>query len=200
MKKLLLFTTVAIFAFVNANAQGEFRIGFKAGVNIASIGGDDTFGVGSLGSRTGFHIGGLVEIPITEKISIQPELLYSMKGSNIDFSSGDTDVKLDYIDIPIMGKYHIIQGLSGELGPVIGVLVKADADNGDDTQDIKDFYKSTDIALGIGASYRLPMGVFFSLRYNKGLTDINDGDMDGNNGNNFKNQNNVFQASAGYSF
>ncbi len=195
MKKLLLFTAVAIFAFVNANAQGEFRIGFKGGVNIASVGGDNTFGVGSFGSRTGFHIGGLVEIPISEKISIQPELLYSMKGSNYDFSSGDTDIKLDYIDVPILGKYHIIEGLSGEFGPVIGVLVKADADDGDETVDIKEFYKSTDIGLAIGASYRLPMGVFFSLRYNKGLTDINDDSEI-----TAKNQNNVFQVSAGYSF
>ncbi|TXD67771.1 PorT family protein, partial [Aequorivita lipolytica] len=41
----------------------------------------------------------------------------------------------------------------------------------------------------------LNMGVFFSLRYNKGLLDVND--IDGYNG---KNQNNVFQVSAGYSF
>ncbi|QQX76083.1 MULTISPECIES: porin family protein [Aequorivita] len=195
MKKILLFTAFAIFAFVNSHAQGEFRIGFKAGVNVASIGGDDTFGIGSFGSRTGFHVGALVEIPINEKFSVQPELLYSAKGSNYDFSSGDTDIKLDYIDVPILAKYHIIQGLSAELGPVIGVLVKADADNGDETEDIKEFYKSTDIGIGIGASYRLPMGVFFSLRYNKGLTDIND-----NPDTNAKNQNNVFQVSAGYSF
>ncbi|MDP2685790.1 MAG: porin family protein [Aequorivita sp.] len=194
MKKILLFVAVVIFT-LNSNAQGEFRIGFKAGVNVASIGGDDTFGIGSFGSRTGFHVGALVEVPINEKFSIQPEILYSAKGSNYDFSSGDTDIKLDYIDLPILVKYHIIQGLSAELGPVIGVLVKADADDGDETEDIKEFYKSTDIGLGVGASYRLPMGVFFSLRYNKGLTDIND-DPDFNG----KNQNNVFQASAGYSF
>ena len=195
MKKLLLFTAFAIFAFVNSNAQGEFRIGFKGGVNIASIGGDNAFGVGSFGSRTGFHIGALVEIPITDKISVQPELMYSMKGSDFSFASSDFDIKLDYIDVPIMGKYHIIEGLSGEFGPVIGVLVKADADNGDETEDIKDLYKTTDIGLAIGATYRLPMGVFFSLRYNKGLTDIND-DPDTN----AKSQNNVFQVSAGYSF
>lgn len=195
MKKLLLFIPIAIFTFANSNAQGEFRIGFKAGVNIASIGGDNTFGVGSFGSRTGFHLGALVEIPINDKFSVQPELLYSMKGSNYDFSTGDTDIKLDYIDVPVMGKYHIIEGLSAELGPVIGILVKADADDGDETVDIKEFYKSTDIGIGIGASYRLPMGVFFSLRYNKGLTDINDDPEI-----NAKNQNNVFQVSAGYSF
>src|SRR5690606_23254657 len=145
MKKLLLFTAFAIFAYVNSNAQGEFRIGFKGGVNIASIGGDNTFGVGSFDSRTDFHIGALVEIPITDKISVQPELMYSMTGSDLSFASSDFDFKIDYIDVENMGTYHIIEGLSGEFVPVKGVLVKADAANGDETDDIKDFYKATDI-------------------------------------------------------
>src|SRR5690606_40049409 len=67
MKKLLLFTAVALFAFTTAQSQ-EFRIGAKAGVNIASLGGDSYYGgLGSLGSRTSFHIGGLVEIPLMGK-------------------------------------------------------------------------------------------------------------------------------------
>lgn len=90
-----------------------------------------------------------------------------------------------------MAKYYIIEGLSAELGPSLGVLVSAKA--GD--EDAKDFYKSFDAAIAVGATYRLNMGVFFSLRYNKGLLDVNDSDEI-----NFKNQSNVFQVSAGYSF
>ena len=201
MKYLLLFTAFAIFAFANSNALAVFRIGFKAGLNVASIGGDAYYtGFGGFNSRTSFHIGGLVEIPIADKISIQPEILYSAQGSKVNYGFGtNEDTKIDYINIPIMGKYHIIAGLSGEIGPVIGVLVKAegvDFESGD-VGDTKDQYKSTDIGIGIGASYRLPMGIFASLRYNKGLTDINDIDDSTFSA---KNQNNVFQVSAGYSF
>lgn len=98
-----------------------------------------------------------------------------------------------------MGKYHVIAGLSGELGPVVGILVKAESADYDTgvVGDTKDQFKSVDIGIGIGATYRLPMGVFGSLRYNKGVTDINDiNDPDFN----AKNQNNVFQISAGYTF
>lgn len=190
MKKVLLFAAFAVFAFTTSQAQ-EFRLGAKLGLNLASIGGDAYAGVGSLGSRTSFHIGGLAEIPLMGKLALQPELLYSSEGSDWSWGLGDDDIKLDFIRVPVLAKFYFIEGLSAEAGPVFGVLVSADAAG----EDVKDSYKSFDTAIGIGASYRLNMGVFFSLRYNKGLLDIND--IDGYSG---KNQSNVFQVSAGYSF
>ena len=191
-----LFLNFAIIALIVSTslAQGEVRFGIKGGLNLASLGGDAyVTGTSGFDSRTSFHIGGLVEIPISDKISVQPEVLYSAQGSkfNFGFITGTSDIKLDYLNIPIMGKYHIIAGLSGELGPVIGILVKANGASGD----VKDMFKKTDIGVGIGATYRLPLGVFGSLRYNKGITDINDDPTVST-----KNQNNVFQVSVGYSF
>ena len=206
MKKFLLFTALAIFTFTTAQSQ-EFRLGAKAGLNIASLGGDSYYGgLGSLGSRTSFHIGGLVEIPLMGKFSLQPELLYSSEGSDWTFGSFGDNTKLDYIRVPLLAKFYIIEGLSAEAGPVFGVLVNAEGTfyNEDDdlvSGDAKDIYKSFDAQFGIGASYRLNMGVFFSLRYNKGLLNVNEEykvfDYTYNTG---KNQNNVFQISAGYSF
>ncbi|MEH6762880.1 MAG: porin family protein [Aequorivita antarctica] len=211
MKKLLLFAAVALFAFTTAHSQ-EFRLGAKAGVNISSIGGDYVDGLDPL---VGFHVGGLVEIPLAGKFALQPEILYSSQGAKYvsylvsDFQEYDSKVILSYINVPIMGKYYIIDGLSVELGPQIGVLVKAnqkgDYADGSYDDDVKYFYNSLDIAIGIGASYRLNNGVFFSLRFNKGLMDISDDDIeyfeDGDlDSYSYKNQNNVFQISAGYSF
>ena len=123
MKKSLLLIAVAFISFASLSAQ-EVRFGIKGGVNLASISGDD-YGLASLDSRTGFHIGGLVEIPLVGKFSVQPEILYSSQGSKYNFFAQDGDIKLDYVTVPIMAKYNIIAGLSAELGPVIGVLVKA---------------------------------------------------------------------------
>ncbi|RMA64163.1 porin family protein [Ulvibacter antarcticus] len=201
MKKLFLFIALGLFLVTSSFAQGEIRLGVKAGLNLASIGGDAYYtGFGGFNSRTSFHIGGLVEVPVTDKISVQPEILYSSQGSKTNYGFGTTEnSKLDYLNIPVMGKYHIIQGLSAELGPVIGILVNAESVDFETglVGETKDQYKGLDIGIGIGASYRLPMGFFGSLRYNKGVTDINDiKDEDFN----AKNQNNVFQVSAGYSF
>src|SRR5690554_2775215 len=187
MKKILLFAAFAVFAFTTTQSQ-EIRFGAKASLNIASLGGDG-IGAGSLGSRTSFHIGGLAEIPLSEKFALQPEILYSSEGADWSWGLGSNNIKLDYIRIPVLAKYYIIEGLSGELGPNFGVLASAKA--GD--EDVKDGMNSFDVGLAIGASYRLNMGVFFSLRYNKGFMNVHD-DSD------LKQQSNVFQISAGYSF
>ena len=196
MKKLFIFTAVLLFA-VSASQAQEIRFGAKAGLNVASLGGDSYSGLGSLGSRTSFHLGALVEIPIMDKWSVQPELLYSSEGSDWGYYFGSDKTKLDYIRIPVLAKYHIIKGLSGEAGPSFGIMVNADVAG----NDVKDNYNAFDAAFAIGASYQLDMGVFFSLRYNKGITNVNKKfvDVDGYSWN-YKNQSNVFQISAGYSF
>jgi hypothetical protein len=206
MKKLLLFTAVALFALTSVQSQ-EFRLGAKAGLNVATLGGDSYYGgLGSLGSRTSFHIGGLVEIPLMGKFSLQPELLYSSEGSDWSFGTLGEDTKLDFVRVPVLVKFYVIEGLSAEAGPVFGVLVNAEGtyyDNNGDlvSGDAKDYYRSFDAQFGIGASYRLNMGVFFSLRYNKGLLNVNEEyRVLGTTYNSGKNQSNVFQVSAGYSF
>ncbi|AFL82068.1 hypothetical protein Aeqsu_2615 [Aequorivita sublithincola DSM 14238] len=219
MNKLFLFVALATLTFTTTTAQSEFRIGFKGGVNISSIAGDDYYG--ALNPLAGFHLGGLVEIPLAGKFSVQPELLYSSQGSKYDTFFGiqlwnnKEKVVLDYINLPIMGKYYIIKGLSVELGPQIGILVSAHNKGSDEEGsfniDSKDKYTDLDVAIGVSASYRLNNGIFFSLRYNKGLMDISDydykpipyggdGSGDGYPSYSYKNQNNVFQISTGYSF
>ncbi|CAM3392098.1 porin family protein [Aequorivita lipolytica] len=217
MKKLLLFTAVVLFAFTTAQSQ-ELRIGFKAGVNFASIGGDFT---DDYDGRTSFHIGGLVEIPISEKFAVQPELLYSSQGATSEYSDSfggvtftvEEKLKLDYINIPIMAKYYIIDGLAVEAGPQFGILVSAKGeyeasgggDSESDEEDLKDVYNTLDIGFGLGGSYRLNNGVFFSARYVIGLSDVtNEDDFEGDFGpfdiEAFKQRNSVIQLSAGFSF
>jgi len=188
MKKQLLFTIFTCLLFVYGSAQ-DFKFGAKGGINIASIGGGSSFGVsgiGGLGSKVSFHIGGVAEVPISEKFAVQPELLYSSQGTKWNFTGGD-NLKLDYVNLPILAKYKIIKGLSAEAGPIVGFLLATNAN--------KEDYNSLDIAFAIGASYKLNDNIFFSLRYNKGITDINKNDTV-----TIRNQNNVFQISAGYLF
>lgn len=185
MKKLVFFVTVLAVTFYS-NAQ-DFNLGVKGGINVASVGGSGYSGLGGLGSKVSFHLGGVAEVPISDKISVQPELLYSSQGTKWDFGTADNNLKLDYINLPILGKYHIIEGLSAEAGPLVGFLIASNADD-------DDRFKKLDVAFAIGASYRLNENIFFSLRYNKGIANINGDDFGGNG------QNNVFQISAGYSF
>lgn len=189
MRKLSIFTAMAFLTFLSANSQ-DFAFGVKGGVNVASVGGNTYAGIGDLssfGSKISFHVGGVVEIPISEKIAVQPELLYSSQGSKWPINSAGSNLKLDYVNLPVMVKYYVIKGLSAEAGPLAGFLLSTNAD--------KEDFKSLDIAVGIGASYKIEDNLFVGIRYNKGIMNINN-DVDFNG----TNRNNVFQISAGYAF
>ncbi|WP_100611490.1 porin family protein [Confluentibacter lentus] len=180
MKKLLLSAVIAIFAMSNVNAQ-EVKFGAKAGVNFASLSGDDADG---LDGRTSFHVGALAEIGISEKFAVQPELLYSSQGASFE----DNNLKMDYINLPILAKFLVAEGFSIEVGPQVGFLISADAEG----EDVKDAFKSTDFSGALGLGYKLESGLNFAARYNLGLGNIADGDGDI--------KNNVIQLSVGYFF
>ena len=201
MKKIFLCAAVAIMSFATAQSQ-EVRLGIKGGYNMTTLTGD----IEDASSRSSFHLGGLVEVPISERFSIQPEVLYSSQGAEYTETLTGVDdskitAKLDYIQVPIMAKFYAAEGFAIEAGPQIGFLANSTAEFestvGDVTvigdEDMEDI-KNTDIGIGVGASYRIPAGLFFGARYNFGLTDINEVD------NGIKMYNGVFQLSVGYSF
>lgn len=201
MKKITM-SLLAIFAFSGAAlAQTpDIKIGAKAGLNISNISDlDDSK------SKTGFHVGAVAEIFITEKFSVQPEIIYSTQGAKQEetvyfmgvSAKFKATTKLDYLNIPIMAKYYIIDGLNVQAGPQVGFNVKSEAKmeaNGEsETMDMKSDTKKVDFGLNLGVGYELPIGVFFDARYNLGLSKIS---KEGDN----SAKNRVFQISVGYKF
>ena len=200
MKKLFVFATIALMA-VGVQAQ-EVAFGAKAGVNFASLSGDDAEG---LDGRTGFHLGVIADIAITNRFSIQPEVLYSTRGAKQDNflfedefgddMTGKVEIKLDYIDVPVMLKYYVVQGLSLQAGLQFSFNTSSEMEFSDDTDSItigmEDETESFDIGGAVGLGYDLPMGLFLQGRYTTGFTEIfTDSDI----------KNNVLQLSIGYKF
>jgi hypothetical protein len=191
MKKLILLVAIALIGF-NANAQGV-DFGVKAGANFASVGGDET---DDFGTRTSFHFGVTAGISVSDKFSVQPELVYSSQGASYDFDGFDGDVKLDYLNLPIMAQFQVADGFSIEVGPQFGFLMSAKVEAEGEEEDIKDELKGLDLAAGIGVNYAMASGLNFGARYNLGLSNVNDGE----GSDDIKNQNNVIQVSIGYRF
>lgn len=186
MKKLLLIALCVTAFGLTAKAQEvEVQFGVKAGLNIADFGGD----IDTEGSRMGLHFGGVAEFKFSETFSIQPELLYSMQGAEV---IDGVDLELDYLNLPIMAKYYVMDGLSVEAGPQVGVLLSADQDG---VEDAKDGLNSIDFSLNAGVAYDLPIGLFLQARYSAGLSNINDNDSSDEKWNN-----NIISLSLGYKF
>lgn len=197
MKKI--YTIAAIFAIgFSANAQQEVKYGPKAGVNFATVS-----NVENSKMLTGFYVGAVAEIKFNDKFSVQPELVYSAQGVKQEYNETFAGMtinetftsKFDYINIPIMAKYYVYEGLSVELGPQFGFLVKAETKGGGEKVDAKDSTKSFDFGVGAGLAYDLANGFFANARYNFGLTDVAK-----NNESNDTFKNGVIQVGVGYKF
>lgn len=190
MKKLLLFAAIVVFGFTTGYTQTSF--GVKAGVNLASLSGDDA---DDLDGHTTMHIGGVANIGITELFSVQPELLYSRQGFK-DKDAGRTGF-LDYITVPVMADFKVAEGLSLQGGPQIGININAivDDDNAGGEVDINNV-ESLDIGVGIGAQYKLPAGLFLQARYMAGLNNV----FEEIEGESLKAKNSVISVSVGWFF
>lgn len=121
---------------------------------------------------------------LSDQLGLQPEILYSAEGSRIESISPEPDDEewnFDYINIPILLRYQVIDILSFHAGSQFGFLLNAEVDD----DDVSDNFKGTDLSLAFGAQVDLPAGIVGGARYSLGLSDINDinGGFDTNNNN-----------------
>jgi len=158
MKNIYIFMLMLILSLESFNAQ-EVTFGVKGGLNLASISEYQTV---DPDLRVSFHFGGFVEIPLWNKFSLQPELLYSGQGFKETYSSTHMHtVRLNYLNLPILIKYYVWNGLSIETGPQMGMLISSN---------VSEYEKKLDLATGFGLGYKINTDLGFGVRYNFGLS------------------------------
>ena len=189
MKKVMLLA-VALLAFCAAKAQpavGDFNWGAKVGFNISNITNFDK-------NKLSLHLGAFAEKRYSDLMGASAELIYSRQGFR--GKDKDLDVKyktrVNYLNIPILAKFFVWEGLSVDVGPQFGFAInaktKAKVDGSSAKTKLKDF-NVFDFSIPIGVTYRVE-DIFVSARYNIGLTDVFDAGVN--------NKNHVFQLSVGY--
>ena len=179
MRKIALLIALTIFGLTQANAQ---NFGFKGGYNYSSFNGDVAKD-NTLKGLSGFYVGALLELPLGDVLSLQPEVIYSRQGAaweqkNI-LGEFKKDLKLDYLNIPVMAKVNLgplfLQG-----GVQFGFLVDKPevsytAGNRRISQTVdKDAYASFDFGVGAGLGVNLNQHFFVEARYTHSLTNALD--------------------------
>ena len=161
---------ILLFACTSTNAQLRLNsnFGIKAGVQAAKLGQPST----NWDSKYKWHAGLLAHIHISDHFAVQPELIYSAQGAEHITPTTETQIELNYVNLPIVLQYMTSFGLRIQAGPQIGVLMKAKGSINGAESDIKDFIKSTDFGVLGGLSYLTKLGLGFDARYVYGLTDI----------------------------
>ena len=187
MKYLVISTCILILSTTSILAQNpspNLNLGVKGGLNISTVGGDD---IEERDSRTSFNAGLFAEVPLTDRFSFQPEVLYSGQGfdimeidqDNIFDTNENIEYQLDYIQFPLMAKAYLIKGLYVEAGPQFGFKINEEidtapnSDGGDTPIDPDDSYvKDVDFSGALGVGYKFDNGFFLSARYTHGFSSI----------------------------
>lgn len=159
-----------------ARAQHS-RIGFKAGVALASFVGADVSSTSS--TKAGFCGGLLVNLGVNDRLSIQPELLYSMKGVKDELRGSGGSVSgsqtLHYVDVPILLKLRLAP-LFLEAGPQAGVLLGAtqtiSQGSASNSLNDKSAFNDVDFGYALGLGLQAQNGLLLGLRYNGSLTNV----------------------------
>ena len=184
MKKLAL-VFLAGFSFATSNAQ--FQFGVKAGANFSTFTGDNVEGAKTL---VGFNGGVYAKLPVTHTISVQPELVYSGQGAKGDEVGTSFSEHANYLNIPVLLKYHNFTGFFIETGPQLGFLMSAKIKEGGNSVDAKSAFNSSDFSWVFGVGYKIPTTqLAIDFRYNLGISNIADNQGNGDD----KVHNGVFQ-------
>ena len=178
MNKCLLIAVI----FLAMSNMSSAQFGLKAGFNLSHLSGNNDL-VANQASRVGFQGGLMYKIPLKEDwLSVQPELIYILKGGAFHIDQLKLDAKLDYIELPVMAVFNVFGGnLNFQAGPQFSYLTKvtytvADETGQSETLNDKDLsnYNTFDIGLALGIGLELEI-VMFELRYSVGFLALEKG-------------------------
>lgn len=171
-----------------AHAQFGFSIGPKGGLAVTNFRSDDA---GNIEAATHWFGGVFTNFQLGPVVALQPELLLTKRGGDVNSSNTRTEISLNYFEVPVLVKIRV--PLAGEVifphilfGPNFAFRTDMDFSATDtqsgaileaDTDDIR----KTDLQALVGAGVDIQTrgtGVFFTIdgRYGWGLRDLNDND------------------------
>lgn len=184
MKKFLSLIAVAIS--VGTFAQTEF--GVKAGYNLSG------YQIGSYQNqnKSYFYLGGLAEHKISEKFSLQGELLYTELGGKDTYEAqkiigneivniGTQKLYFHYpqLQIPLSAKYYFATPFSLSAGLNFGINLNPNLEFDPETLENKsgkmENIKTLNIFPFIGAEYQFNQNLFADARYHFNFIKINEG-------------------------
>lgn len=190
----------AILSFLVSITHAQVKPVIKAGIINATWKGDayETFGSlldktdGYLNdrNRTGFYVGGAVDLPIGENFSIEPGLLYTQRGYGVKGSLTINALKIDalnaratsqmhYVDVPVLFKVKPAGGFTVFAGPQVSYLVnnnlRADVNVLgfsllNTNLDITNQFNRLDVGVTGGIGYESASGIGVSAAFERGFS------------------------------
>ena len=174
--------TLTIVAIALLMAQGHlyaqgFQWGIKAGGNLTTFLSSSNSTYTSYSATAGWNAGVFTNFWLGDHFAISPEVLYTTAGAEVNAGqsgnsasvSSEGHLHLRYVNIPVFAKYKFNSGFYLETGPEVNINVSSStwAD-----QSVKSITNGADFQWGLGLGYQSPSGFGIDLRYNQGLTRV----------------------------
>jgi Outer membrane protein beta-barrel domain len=200
MKKLMnilcfIFMTIALQAQnpvqsgegSNKKKKTDFYADVFGGFNLSNVSGSQSSNNSSLaGAQFG---AGATVLGFSKVMSLRAELEFSMQGAKYSYSgtstgggysntySSSNNLHLNYINVPIFGRYQMASGFYGELGIQPGFLISANesysgSTSGNSSMDVKKYYNTFDFGIPIGIGYKFKNKIGVGVRIVPGVTNI----------------------------
>ncbi|MBA7529076.1 hypothetical protein ES705_21268 [subsurface metagenome] len=159
MKKL--FLLLILFIPLSLNAQ-RFQGGLMIGMNVSQIDGDNWSGY----NKAGLVGGAYVFTEFKDRWGAQLEIRYSAKGSASPKNYvPKIKFRLQYIEIPLLAKFEVIENLDLQAGISFGYLFSAARDDGDGYVKFEEVPNRMETALCVGINYSFFDRFDLNVRY-----------------------------------
>ncbi|MDR1755646.1 MAG: PorT family protein [Culturomica sp.] len=205
MKKMMI---LAVLFIASAPVFAQFTYGVKGGLNLSSLSKMKTLGGDDSKMKASVYFGAFAEYQISDYVGISPEIVYSRQGfaakndgviigQDVRATELKAKYRFNYLDVPVLVKLYVADGLSVDLGPQFGFLLNAKYYAKSGSTKVKEKLsgvKGFDMSLAMGLTYDISR-FFVQGRYNLGLSNvIKKGESKD------KHRNNVVQLGVGYRF
>jgi len=194
IQKLSVLLTAALLAVVvSASAQEQetatdaglkAKFGIKGGLNLTTLYSSD---VSTSHMKAGFNAGVFAKLPVTRGFSIQPELLYSLKGAKSTYDnfvqgSGEYRFNLGYLELPVLAVVNLTPNFNLQAGGYAAYLTNANIKNVNSNGNVEgatdlnvNNFNRWDYGLAGGLGFDIEH-VTLGARYNYGLSKIGKSD------------------------
>jgi hypothetical protein len=156
------------------------KLGIKGGLNLTTLYSSD---VSTSHMKAGFNAGIFAKLPVTRGFSIQPELLYTLKGAKSTYDnfvqgSGEYRFNLGYLELPLLAVVNLGPNFNLQAGGYAAYLTNANIKNVDNNGEIQgatdlnaDNFNRWDYGLVGGVGFDIE-NFTMGARYNYGLNKI----------------------------
>lgn len=157
-----------VFIILSQQTYAQTSYGIKGGFNWVTldVNSEESFyEKWGYAYRPAFHFGVYSKYNLSERLSINPELLFSNKGYSYDRTSeGPVAFEhLNYLNLPVMAGVTLFKRMDLLFGPEVGYLLNQAG-----------YYKKFDFGLSMGANFYVGQKVSLGFRYSHGLTSVVD--------------------------